>query len=163
MDRPAESETDYEVTACNPEELSHAELEICFALIKEGGAVNADTMKRDLPRSSALVIARKGNQIVGVGAIKPVRRPYAAKTARSSGVEFPPETLELGYVSVDAAHRRRGLSHRIAKALLAGHSGRLFATTDDEGMKKALSAAEFVKKGKEWPGERGMLSYWEKL
>jgi hypothetical protein len=40
--------------------------------------------------------ARKGDQIVGVGAIKPVREQYAAKVARNSEVDFPANTQELG-------------------------------------------------------------------
>src|SRR5690242_14356029 len=89
---------DYEVITCAPRELNRAELETCFAIIGEGGAVNVNTMRRDLPNSSILAIARIGSQIVGVGAIKPVRKGYAAKVARDSGVGFPAETLELGYV-----------------------------------------------------------------
>lgn len=162
-DKPADKNADYEVTACTIKDLSQAEVEACFAIIEVGEAVDVQTMKRDLPRSSVLAIARKGDQIVGVGAIKPVRKRYAAKVARNSGFPFPPETLELGYVAVDEAHRDRGLSYRIVEALLSRHVGRLFATTDAIGMKKALSKYGFEKRGTEWPGDRGMLSYWERI
>jgi hypothetical protein len=110
-----------------------------------------------------LAIARTNGQIVGAGAIKPVRKEYAAKVARDSGVEFPPETLELGYVAVHRDHRNRGLSHRIASALVSNLTCRLFSTTDEEWMKRVLAKTGFSKKGKEWQGARGVLSYWEKL
>ena len=42
--------------------------------------------------------------------------------------------------------------------LVSGLADRLFATTDHEWMRKTLSKAGFLKKGKEWPGQRGMLS-----
>ena len=161
--KSAEKNPDYEVTPCTTTDLSPAEVEACFAIIEVGEAVVVQTMKRDLPRSSVLAIARKGDQIVGVGAIKPARERYAAKVARNSGVQFPPETLELGYVAVEEAHRHRGLSYRIVEALLSCHAGRLFATTDAMGMKKALSKYGFENKGTEWPGDRGMLSYWERM
>lgn len=162
-DRSAEKKADYEVTACAARDLISAELETCFAIINKGGAVNTNTMKRDLPRSSLMAVARNRKQIVGVGVIKPVRPGYAAKTARNSGVAFPPETLELGYVAVDDDHRGHGLSHRIVEVLLARHVGRLFATTDDEWMKKTLTKAGFVMKGKQWQGQRGTLSFWDRI
>jgi predicted GNAT family N-acyltransferase len=153
---------EYKVTACTPGGLSRAALETCFAIIEQGEAVDVDSMKRDLPRSSVLAIARKGGDIVGTGAIKPVRKGYAAKVSRKSGVKFPPETPEFGYVAVDEDHRQRDLSYRIVEALLSRYVGRLFATTDAIGMKKALARYGFAKKGDEWKGERGMLSYWER-
>jgi len=154
---------EYEVGTYAPGNLNRAELQTCFAIIEAGGAVDVASMKRDLPRASALVLARTNTKIVGVGAIKPVRKGYAAKVARNSGVQFPPETPELGYVAVDEGHRQRGLSYRIVDALLSQHRGRLFATTDAEWMKKALSKYGFLIRGKEWQGERGMLSYWERM
>ena len=153
----------YEVKACAPKELSHAELESCFAIIRDGGAVDVNTMKRDLPKSRVLAIAQIGDQIVGVGAIKPVRKPYAAKVAIGSGVEFPPDTLELGYVAVHSAHQNRGLSKRIVLVLVSSLSDRLFATTDQEWMRRTLPKVGFARKGKEWPEQRGMLSFWERL
>jgi predicted GNAT family N-acyltransferase len=162
IESSAGKETEYEVAARIPGDLNAAELETCFTIIEEGEAVDPNTMKRDLPRSVVLAIARKADQIVGLGAIKPVRKRYAAKVARNSGVQFPPETLELGYVAVDEDHRHRGLSYRIVEALLSRYADRLFATTDAEWMKKALSQYGFLKKGNEWQGERGMLSYWER-
>ena len=160
VDRP-ESPADYELKPCDPSDLTPQELKRCMAIIGDGGAVNLTTMKRDLPRSSVLAIARHNNEIIAVGAIKPLRKQYAAAVAVKSGFAFPSETLELGYVAVDPAHRGRGLSHQITKLLLSRHTGRLFATTDNPQMKKTLAEAGFRQEGKEWEGERGTLSFWE--
>jgi RimJ/RimL family protein N-acetyltransferase len=152
----------YEVKSCAPSELTPDELERCIAIIGGGGAVNLKTTKRDLPRSHVLAIARYHNEIVAVGAIKPVRREYAAGIAFKSKYSFPAETPELGYVSVDPTHREHGLSHEITKLLLSQHKGRVFATTDSPRMKKTLADAGFRQEGKEWEGERGVLSFWER-
>jgi RimJ/RimL family protein N-acetyltransferase len=69
---------------------------------------------------------------------------------------------ELGYVAVDSDHQGRGLSSRIVAALLSEHAGPLFATTDNEFMKKTLAKSGFMQKGKEWNGQRGRLTLWIK-
>jgi hypothetical protein len=150
---------DYDVEACAPGDLSEADLVTCFAIIRSGEAVNPATMRADLPRSLVLVLARHGNRIVGVGAIKPVR-PYTSKIATRSGVPFDPKTPELGYVAVDTGHRGHQLSHRIVAKLLSKHQGPLFATTSVEPMKRTLAKAGFVKQEHEWDGRTGKLSLW---
>ena len=161
--KPSEKDdVGYEVRQCAPGKLTPEELKRCMAIIGHGGAVNFDTMKRDLPRSQVLAVARYHGEIVGVGAIKPVRKEYAAGIAIKSAYAFPADTPELGYVSVDPAHRGHGLSHEITKLLLSQHTSRLFATTDSPPMKKTLTDAGFRQEGKEWDGERGVLSFWER-
>lgn len=152
----------YKLTATRPSELTPEDRKKCVAIIGDGGAVNLRTMKRDLPHSQIVVIARWSGEIVGVGAIKPVRTEYAAGIAAKSGYAFPAKTPELGYVAVDRTHRGRGLSHEIARLLVSQYKGRLFATTDCPKMRKTLSAAAFRQRGKEWTGERGALSLWER-
>jgi len=162
-EKPADKDAEYNVTSCDPKNLSDADVGLCFAIIENGGAVDVQTMKRDFPKSTVLAIACRGAQIVGVGAIKPVRERHARKVALNSGVDFPSKTQELGYVAVDEHHRQRGLSYRLVEKLLSNYAKRLFATTDAEWMKKALSKYGFSQKGKEWQGDRAMLSYWERL
>jgi hypothetical protein len=65
-------------------------------------------------------------------------------------------------VAIQENHRGYGLSHRIVAQLLTEYSGRLFATTDNERMKKALVVAGFTRKGHGWKGHRGELSLWLK-
>lgn len=144
-------------------ELRPAELEACCAIVEDGGAVDANAMRRHLPNCTAFAIARTGGQIVGVGAIKAVRTDYTARVAKNSGVDLPPHTYELGYVAMHRDHRKQGLAQRMATALASRIASRLFATTDEEWMKRVLAKAGLMKKGKEWKRRRGMLSYWEEL
>jgi len=158
-DHPSKADA-YEVKASDPKLISEAELATCIAIIEAGEAVNPELAKGELPLARVLVIARSGGDIVGVGAIKRARPTYAAGRAKKSGFAFDKDTLELGYVAVCCKHRKRGLSKQIVAELLAKYNGRLFATTDHDGMKKTLGGSGFVKKGKEWEGERGQLSLW---
>src|SRR5689334_16827989 len=103
-------------------------------------------MERDLPHSRVLVIVRHDSVIVGVGAIKPVRRKYAEGIAAKSHFPFPSDTPELGYVAVAEAHQGHGLSNRITDLLVSQVTGRLFSTTDSPKMKKTLGRAGFLKK-----------------
>jgi GNAT superfamily N-acetyltransferase len=152
----------YELKPIPANELTKKDVAACVALIKKGEAVDWQSALRELPVATAVVIVRRGSQLVGVGAIKRERRKYAAKIAKDSGFDFPPEMLDLGYVAVDPEHQGHGLSHRITDVLLAGHSGTLFATTYNERMKSTLETAGFAVNGHEWKGRRFMLSLWLK-
>lgn len=152
----------YKVRTPTPKDVSVADLAACSTIIKKGEAVDWESARKELPLSSALAVVWKGEEIVGVGAIKRERRKYAAGIATNSGVEFPQETLELGYVAVSPKHRGHHLSHCIVKALLKQHRGRLFATTYNDYMKNTLTQAGFEKKGKEWKGNKYMLSFWDR-
>jgi hypothetical protein len=150
----------YEVTSPAPSKLGPAEIAACLAIIETGEAVDLISAKRELPRASAMAVAWKDKQIVGVGAIKRERREYAASIAEKTGVEFAPETPEMGYVAVAPEHRGHHLSDCLIKALLRQHKGRLFATTSSEYMKDALIRADFRTAGQEWKGKKSMLSLW---
>jgi hypothetical protein len=152
----------YEIKATRSKDLTASELAACVAILKTGDAVSWESAKNELPLATALAIARKDKQVVGLGAIKRQRRRYAADIAKKCGVEFPPETLELGYVAVSPDHWGHHLSHCIVRRLIKQHGGRLFATTYSPQMKEALKRFAFVNKGKEWPGrKRQMISFWE--
>jgi hypothetical protein len=120
-ENPAPS--DYDVRVCDPQDLSATDRGTCIALIKGGGAVDPGSAERELPRTTSVVTARQDGRIVGVGAIKRVRREYALDKTNKSGVTFPPETPELGYVAVDSGHQGKGLSYRIVAELIATHGG----------------------------------------
>jgi len=150
-------EPGYEVGTCSA--LTEQELAECVEIIRKGGAVDADWARQELP-CAKVVVARRGNRIVGLGAIKRVRAGYAAGIAEKSGVDFDTTMPELGYIAVAPEHRRQGLSHLVVAKLLSLHDGGLFATTDEESMKKTLSKAGFVERGRAWKGKRGQLSLW---
>jgi RimJ/RimL family protein N-acetyltransferase len=150
----------YAVTNCVAEGLSPAELATCVRIIKEGGAVNPQSPSRELPRATALAIVRKGNDIVGVGAIKRSRSDYACLIEENSGFSFNKSLPELGYVAVDQKHQGHGLSHLIVATLVSNCKEQLFATTDNIHMKRTLKKAGFRQQGREWEGNKGRLSLW---
>src|SRR5713101_4242062 len=96
-----EAASDYKVALCT-RELDEADLGRCVTIIRAGGAVDVDSTK--LRAATALALAKNGDEIVGVGSVKPVRTAYATCIAKKSGFDFPSETRELGYVAVDAPH-----------------------------------------------------------
>jgi len=153
---------DYAVGACKPGDLTKRDFATCVTIIKSGGAVDPEAAERELPLVGAIAIVRRDGQIVAVGAIKRIRREYAAKIAEKSRKQFPPDTPELGYVAVHPDHQGHGLSSRIADALLSQHAGPLFATTSSQRMKSTLGKAGFSQEGQEWEGGSGRLSLWLK-
>lgn len=158
---PEDPGSEYDVALSDPAKLTAAQVSACVAIIRGGGAVDPGTAKAEMPLSAALALASKRGVIVGVGAIKRVRRVYAATIAKRGGHPFPPDTPELGYVAVHPDHQRKGLSGRLVAALLQTHKGRLFATTYTEAMKRTLAAARFARKGDEWKSRKGeRLSLW---
>jgi GNAT superfamily N-acetyltransferase len=152
----------YDVTDCVPADLSEAEIQKCLAVITSGEAVDPEFAEAELPLAKALAIARVGKMVVGAGAVKRERIPYASSVAERSGFEFRRDTPELGYVAVDKRHRGQGLSHRLVEKLLTKQQGSMFATTDNAKMKASLLASGFSQKGHGWMGHRGMLSLWIK-
>ena len=143
--------------------LNVSEIAVCIDILKTGNAVDIRSARRDLPRAHLLAVARMQDRIVAVGCIKHERAWYALKTSRNSGVDFPRDILELGYVAVHPDHRRKQLSQRFVEVLLARHKRRLFATTYSDFMKTTLRRAGFVQKGNEWEGRKNqMVSFWER-
>lgn len=165
----APDKNDYDVKLCAPGDLPEPELAACLAIIKAGDAVAVNLEK--LEGAKLLAVARKGDQIVGVGAIKkvpkgyasdkPVRCDYASGIATKSGVPFSADTPELGYVAVHPDHRGKQLSQRLVEALQSKSGKTLFATTSSDAMKRTLIKAGFVQRGREWKGRRqDQLSLW---
>jgi hypothetical protein len=152
----------YSVTAPATKDLSSLEVSACIAIIKTGEAVDWRSARRELPLATAIALAWMDKEIVGVGAIKRERREYAADIAAESGVEFPSETLELGYVAVVPGHRGHHISDCVVRALLKQYAGPLFATTYNQSMKDALIRAGFRNRGRDWKGRKHMLSLWMK-
>lgn len=139
--------------------LSEFELQTAVELLRNGAAVDPNSAARTLPRST-VVLVHRGDLMVGVGAIKPVRPRYFNSLLASSNAVAGSALPELGYVTVAATDRRRDLSTRIVAALLDGFCGGLFATTGNPAMERTLSRFSFAVTGQPWEGERGPLRLW---
>jgi hypothetical protein len=163
-DSKHEPQTDYRVETCSPADLSSAEKARCISIIIEGEAIeNPESVKTWLPRSVALAIVRKGEEIVGVGAIKPARPRYAKRVAAASEHTFAADLPELGYIARDPVHKNNRFSPRLVAALLGRHGGGpIWATTSSATIKAALTDAGFRHQGKEWGKPSGRLTLWLK-
>jgi hypothetical protein len=128
----------YSVTVASADERTPKNVTACLTILEDGKAIDIDTAKVELPLSPVVVLAKRDDAIVGVGAIKRGRPRYARDKASKSGVPFVENMPELGYVAVDEGHQGHGLSHKIVDALLASNNGTLFATTDRDRIKRVL-------------------------
>ena len=108
-----------------------------MSLIIEGEAIeNPESVETWLPQSVFLAVVRKGEEIVGVGAIKPARPRYAERIAAASEHTFATDSMELGYIARDPVHRNNRFSPRIVAALLERHGGGpIWATTSSATIK----------------------------
>jgi GNAT superfamily N-acetyltransferase len=155
--------TPKDAETCPGNNLSNEVIEACANIIRQGGAVDPKSAKRELPLAEMVAIVRAGQEVVAAGAIKRQRPKYAADIAQKSGISFDRNMLELGYVSVEKSYHSQGLSHRIVTSLLTALPDRsLFATTSSERMKDTLAKAGFVLEGSEWQGNKSRLSLWIK-
>jgi predicted GNAT family N-acyltransferase len=135
-------------------------------LVMDGGAIVGDIKKVStrLNRTQTLVLLREQatDRIVGVAALKMPDQGYRTKKFATAGVpiigfEAAPE---LGYVVVAKEMRGRQLSGDLVKKIAKGLSMPAFATTDSDTMKKNLTRSGFIRVGREWQGEKAMLSLW---
>lgn len=86
---------DYEVEAISISTLSPGELDVCCQIIKKGCAVDPQSARAEIPKATALVIARMGKEIAGVGVIKRRRLQYARRISRTVGLLSIPVSLKL--------------------------------------------------------------------
>lgn len=143
-----------------PSALRASEIETAVKILREGGAVDPQTARKELPRCKTVVFVRNNSKIVAVGAVKSPRPDYARRKRADSGYVFDENLCELGYIAVAKGHGGHDLSSPIVDALLARYKGDLFATTDKPKMKFVLGHRRFVQRGHEWRGDNAMLSLW---
>jgi hypothetical protein len=154
----------FDVQVLRPDALSKTEITRCLLLVNEGGALAITFTANQLRQARHVCIVRNGDEIAGVGVIKPPRPHYTAGIAKKSGFDFDKKMLELGYVSRDPLHRAKSLSEKIVAGLLSHcPDSPFFATTSNQKMKETLEHSGFVQKGKEWAGQnKKKLSLWLK-
>jgi len=142
--------------------LSRTAITECAEILKEGAAVDVGSAKRGLGSAKKIVLAKKGKEIIALAALKPFRPKYAATIAQHSSAAIEHDAIELGYVAVRQAYRRKGLGLDMVQRLLDGVNDPLFATTASTAMQKILSACRFTKSGKPWNGQAGRLTLWKR-
>jgi len=103
-----------------PNQYTAAELSIIEASVRRGGEVNEDTLSDNLRRAQRIAIAREGQRIISVCALKRVFARHNRNVSTSSGYALPDDAAEFGYVFTEEAYRGRGYGSLATAALLDG-------------------------------------------
>jgi GNAT superfamily N-acetyltransferase len=157
-------ETAFDVRVGPPREFTDQQIADFEALVLSESRVAKETLSdlvRDAPRLAVILF---DEEIVGCAAIKKPIDSYRTRVFKNSGLEdnlndFP---LELGWVVVKPAHRRKGLASRLVQALFQDQEiiG-VYATSQarDANMHTTLTKFGFKKLGvpydsKEEAGEK---------
>jgi RimJ/RimL family protein N-acetyltransferase len=136
---------------CTKEELSRF-----HEMVIAAGEVKAEGFRDRIERAEVLAFSRHGNEIIGVGALKRQHPNYTARIFKSANAKSAAGNfgLELGWVVIGEAHRRKGHSLPIVAALIAHAAGKpIYATSasTNEPMHKALIKYSFERDGGDWP------------
>jgi hypothetical protein len=147
-----------------PSDMSKEDFQACLVLIKEGSAVNVARAEKEFFKAMLISVRREAAETVGVGVVKMQRPDYASHIATKAGLSFDDKMHEIGYISVKKDCEGRGHCQAILQSLLLGFPNRpVFATTFTPAMKHILEKSGFVRRGKEWVGDRGDdVSLWIK-
>lgn len=145
---------------CAPDGLPKDKLAKFVELIREGGAIPADSdrIKRRVLNAKVLVYLERGGVIVGTAALKIPSKSYRGHIGKSAKFQILEKDYpyELGYVVVCSSIRGQKLSPRLVGAIVDLAAGkRLFATTSNAVMHKVLPRAGFVKSGQEYKNDNG--------
>ncbi|WP_164852600.1 GNAT family N-acetyltransferase [Sinorhizobium meliloti] len=151
---------DDSLVTCPPSECPKDIIARFVELICQGGAIPGDPVKVEnrLRNAKALVYLPRGEEIIGIAALKSPVESYRARIGESAGFPIPEKDYpyELGYVVVDASMQGQNLSPKLVNAIVALAAGeRLFATTSSAAMHKVLPRAGFVKGGQEYKNDNG--------
>lgn len=134
-----------------------SDIETFIRVVQTGGAVDEHYVRRGIRRSGAkLLLARMGNEVVGVAALKIPMQSYrnGIESKEKSGYPLPLAQFpyELGYVAVSQACGGRGIAGAlIEKVIEQAERHGLFATTFNAAMKDTLlPRAGFERVGTSW-------------
>lgn len=123
------------------------------ALVVRGGEVDPVRLTDRIAAAKMLAFAHAGEELVGVGGLKRPnlgyhRKVFSKSDSALSATDFP---LEIGWVYVVPAYRRKRIARRIVEALLdAAGNRRVFSTsrTENRSMHGLLEQFGFVRDGK---------------
>jgi GNAT superfamily N-acetyltransferase len=120
-----------EIALRAPQSCSEAELSSFRDLVLLGGEVKADHLSVGVARAHLLAFMRIDGGLAGVGCLKNPLGNYSRTVFRKAkskldATSFP---FELGYMSVAADHRGKGVSRLLADALTFDIPNNLFATS----------------------------------
>jgi len=149
-----------------PEDCSKEELDKFHDLLLSGGQVLPDGLRERIRQCKFLGLCYIDNEIVGVSAIKQpdeLKTKRILKKAKIEKTNIP--KLELGYSVTTEEFRRQGINQSMNNRLLdkLESNANIYATTNNDTMRKYLSSRGFKKLGDSFEGrENPSLDYYEK-
>jgi predicted GNAT family N-acyltransferase len=149
-----------------PSECTKEELESFKNLVLYGGQVDPIGLEDRIKKCRFLAFCYSDNEeLIGVSAVKQKNKnsvQNVMKKAGASDSEIP--TIELGYSVTKAEYRSKGINRQLNDELLDKVKGeKIYATTDNDTMRKYLQEKGFNKKGKSFIGTfNENLDYFEK-
>ena len=152
------------VEALRPSECSQEQLAAFKHMVLAGGEVARAGIDQRIRRAEYLAFIFDDNgTLEGIGALKKPNLAYRNDIFHKAGVGEAAHqfAIELGWLFVDAGHRRRGYSKALIKKLLGLVGGAsLYSTTrtDNIGMKKALYQFGFSEAGQPYISGDGQRS-----
>ncbi len=135
-----------------PRECTDREIAEFEKLVLDGGEVEPQNLRARVKRAETLAFVYSSSEPAGVGALKRPNANYRKSVFERSHVDHSPTgfPLELGWVYVTPAHRRKGISAMLVQLLLGAVGNRnVFATsrTTNSSMQSTLERFGFVCSG----------------
>jgi RimJ/RimL family protein N-acetyltransferase len=154
------------MTIKKPSDCTKEELESFENLVLLGGQVDPIGLQTRIKNCKLLGFYYSGNnELIGISAIKQKNKVSVERIknkAKVSDNEIP--TVELGYSVTKVEFRGKGINKEINDVLLENvQDEKIYATTDNDTMRKYLIDKGFTKKGKSFKGTYNEnLDYFQK-
>jgi hypothetical protein len=153
------------MTIKKPSDCTKEELEGFKNLVLAGGQVTANGLETRIKNCKVLGFYYVDNRLVGVSAIKQKDKEIVKRTRNKAKVKTDGiPTLELGYSFTNPDFRGQGINKKLNDGLLKVIvSEKIYATTDNDTMRKYLTDNGFKKAGESFKGNYNEnLDYFER-
>jgi len=148
-----------------PSDCTKEELDKFMKLVSCGGQVTTNGLEARIKKCKALGFYYVDGELVGVSALKQKDEETVKRTLKKAKVKTDNvPILELGYSYTKPKFRGQGINKMINDGLLGlVERERIYATTDNDTMRKYLKARGFKKVGDSFKGNfNETLDYFEK-
>lgn len=149
----------------SPLDCTTEELENFRNLVLEGRQVTSKGLETRIKNCQALAFYYTDNELVGISAIKRKSSEIVKRTQLKANIKSENiPTLELGYSYTKQKFRGKGINKKLNDQLLQLTTGeKVYATTDNDTMRKYLTDKGFKKQGDSFKGQfNETLDYFEK-
>lgn len=148
-----------------PSDCTKEELNEFMKLVSSGGQVATNGLEARIKNCKALGFYYVDNELAGVSALKQKDKEIVKRTLKKAKIETDNiPTLELGYSYTKPKFRGQGINKKINDGLLGlVDQDKIYATTDNDTMRRYLKDKGFRKIGSSFKGRfNETLDYFEK-